>query len=72
MPTTERMTLTDMADHVGVSRVTMYKLAGIVDFPKRGVDRKWSRSEVLEWLAANSEPVKAVLVAGVLVRVAAE
>lgn len=68
----DRITLTDMADHVGCSRPTMYGMIKTVDFPRRGPDKRWSRKEFLDWLAANTEPVNAVLVAGVLVRVAAE
>lgn len=63
----DRMTLTDMADHVGTSRVTMYRLIQAIDFPRRGEDRKWSRTEVLAWLADNTTSVDAVSVAGVLV-----
>lgn len=64
---TDRMTLTDVAAHIQCSRPTAYVLAGMVGFPTRGLDRKWSRSEVLDWLADNTKTVDAVSVAGVLV-----
>jgi len=63
----DRMTLTDIAAHIGCSRPTAYVLAATIDFPRRGPDRRWTRSEVLEWLDVNTVAVDAVRVAGLLV-----
>jgi predicted DNA-binding transcriptional regulator AlpA len=64
---TDRMTLTDIAAHIGCSRPTAYVLVRIVDFPRRGDDRRWDRQAVMEWLANNTVAVDAVSVGGVLV-----
>jgi predicted DNA-binding transcriptional regulator AlpA len=64
----DRMTLTDFARHVGISRPTAYKLVRTVSFPTAGTDKRWDRKAVLDWLAENTVSVEAVLVAGVLVR----
>jgi hypothetical protein len=45
----------------------MYIIAGRADFPRRGPDKRWSRHEVLEWLADNTVSADAVRVGGVLV-----
>lgn len=64
---TDRMTLTDIAEHVGTTRPSMYIIARTADFPRRGPDKRWSRTEVLNWLADNTVAVDAVRVAGLLV-----
>lgn len=63
----ERMTLTDIADHMDVSRPTAYKVVRSKGFPMIGSDRKWDRTAVVEWLERNAA-TGAVVVGGVLVR----
>lgn len=67
-PLSDRMTLTDIAAHVGTNRVTMYRIVQTVGFPRRAADKRWSRTEVLAWLADNTKPADAVMVAGILIR----
>jgi hypothetical protein len=63
----DRMTLTDIAAHIGCSRPTAYFITALSSFPQRGTDRRWDRADVMGWLAAHTVPVRAVRVAGVLV-----
>jgi excisionase family DNA binding protein len=63
----ERMTLTDIARHLGHSRPTTYKIVRSKGFPTIGSDRKWDRTDVVEWLERNAA-TGAVVVGGVLVR----
>jgi len=64
----ERMTLTDIARHIGCSRPTAYKIVRSVGFPRSGGDKRWERADVLDWLACNK--LDAAVVAGVIVRTA--
>ena len=63
----ERMTLTDIARHMKASWPTAYKVVRSKGFPTIGSDRKWDRTDVVEWLERNAA-TGAVVVGGVLVR----
>lgn len=67
MPADDRMTLTDIATHIGTTRPSMYVIARSVGFPHRGPDRRWARADIMAWLAENTQPADAVRVGGVLV-----
>lgn len=64
---TDRMTLTDIAAHIGCSRPSAYVLIDKDGFPQRAGDGLWDRSSVMAWLADNTVAVDAVRVAGLLV-----
>lgn len=63
----ERMTLTDIARHMEVSRPTAYKIVRSRGFPPPGIDKRWERPSVLAWLKENTLG-GAVVVAGVIVK----
>lgn len=62
---TDRMTVTDIARHMLVSRPTAYRVIASSDFPDRGEDGKWSTLDVLAWLDSHS--IKGSVVGGVVV-----
>lgn len=63
----DRMTLTDIARHMDISRPTAYKIVRSFGFPHIGNDRRWVASEVLDWIAEHTTD-GAVIVGGMLVR----
>lgn len=63
----DRMTLTDMASYLQISRPTCYKIVAGRGFPQRGPDAKWDRSAVLAWLSENRLPADTRVVGGGLV-----
>lgn len=67
----ERLTLTDIARHMGVSRPTAYKIVRSRGFPAPGDDKRWHGQDVLSWLHENKLD-GAALVAGVIVRTTAD
>lgn len=62
----ERMTLTDIARHMEVSRPTAYKIVRSASFPPPGNDKRWERPAVLEWLETHKVD-GAAIIGGVLV-----
>lgn len=65
---TDRMTLTDIAAHIGCSRPSAYIIITMDGFPVRSADdRRWDRSDVMDWLTANTVAVDAVSVGGMVV-----
>lgn len=64
-----RMTLTDIARHLDVSRPTAYKIVDSVGFPARGDDARWDREAVQAWVDLN-RAAGAAVVGGVIVRAA--
>lgn len=62
----DRLTLTDLAKHLKITRPTCYVLIRSVGFPERGPDKKWDAKEILKWIADNRQPEGARLVGGVM------
>lgn len=63
----DRMTLTDIARHIGKSRPTTYKIVRSFGFPPPGDDKRWARPAVMDWFDRNTA-AGASIVGGVLVR----
>lgn len=63
----DRMTLTDIARYMVLSRPTTYRIVNAAGFPARGPDKQWDRTAVLDWLDRNATS-GAKVVGGVLVR----
>ena len=64
----ERITLTDIARHLGCARPTAYEIVKAVDFPPLGIDRRWDRDAVILWLNKNRLPSGARVVGGLVVK----
>lgn len=66
----DRMTVTDIARHLDISRPSAYRVVEGHGFPARGNDKRWDRAAVLDWLARNNAAGVTVL-GGVLVKTVA-
>lgn len=69
----DKLTLTALAAHLGLSRTTTYLIVRSHGFPAPAQDKKWDRSAVLAWLDENRLPDGVDVIGGIVVRsVAAE
>lgn len=62
----DRMTVSDIARYMEVTRPTAYKIVSAADFPARGQDKRWSTLDVMAWTDRNA--VQGQVVGGVLVK----
>jgi hypothetical protein len=64
----DKLTLTALAAHLGLSRPSTYLIVRSVGFPIPDQDKKWDRDAVFAWLDENRLPDGVGVVGGILVR----